>query len=438
MRKKYWGFEPNNLPLNARVWFPKDEGLFPLVLIVHGNHEMDESSDPGYAYLGKLLASRGFIVASIDENFLNYSWSGNVGEENGARSWLLLKHLELWRRWNQQKGNPFYQRVDLSNIALIGHSRGGEAIVHAAEFNRLTRHPDNANVPFHFGFDIKTLIAIAPTSNLYRLRGPSVPLKDINYLVLQGSHDGDLGSFYGAATYRRIAFTGQDYRMKAALYIYRANHSQFNTVWGRYDREPPLQYLFNQGSLLSPQEQRTIAKVYVSAFLEATLHGAEEYIPLFRNFRRGRALAARHHLLQPVPGLRFSHDHRFRPACRCHGDHDSRRHPAGRASGNLGTAGHGDAQRRLHRQPRCRARLEHPLHSRQRPRPGPRLRDHTARRTPPRLVARRPDGVVFQPGGYGPALPTPPRATMPNRQTPPAMTAVRAPALPRETGRPST
>ena len=207
-------------------------------------------------------------------------------EENGARGWLLLKHLELWRRWNEQKGNPFYQKVDLSNIALIGHSRGGEAIVHAAEFNRLTHHPDNANVLFHFGFDIKTLIAIAPTNSLYHLRGPSVPLRDINYLVLQGSHDGDLGCFYGAATYRRIMFTGQDYRMKAALYIYRANHSQFNTVWGQPDLEPPLQYLLNQGSLLSPQEQRTIAKVYVSAFLEATLHGAEEYIPLFRNFRR--------------------------------------------------------------------------------------------------------------------------------------------------------
>ena len=54
-----------------------------------------------------------------------------------------------------------------------------------------------------------------------------------------------------------------------------------------HDREPPLQYLLNQGSLLSPQEQRTIAKVYVSAFLEATLaRRAEEYIPLFRNFRR--------------------------------------------------------------------------------------------------------------------------------------------------------
>ena len=57
--KKYWGFEPNSLPLNARVWFPQDEGLFPLVLIVHGNHEMIEFSDPGYAYLGKLAREPG-------------------------------------------------------------------------------------------------------------------------------------------------------------------------------------------------------------------------------------------------------------------------------------------------------------------------------------------------------------------------------------------
>jgi hypothetical protein len=284
-RKTYWGFEPNSLPLNARVWYPKDKGLFPLVLIVHGDHRMDEFSDPGYAYLGELLASRGFIVASVDENFLNRSWAGDLAEENGARCWLLLKHLELWRRWNEQEGNPFYQQVDLSNIALIGHSRGGEAIVHAAQFNRLTHHPDNANVPFHFGFEIKTLIALAPTSGLYAPRGPAVALQDVNYLVLQGSHDADLGDFEGAATYRRIVFTGQDYRMKAALYIYRANHAQFNTVWGRYDRRPPLRYLLNRGPLLDPEDQRTIAKVYVSAFLEATLHGDEEYIPLFRNFR---------------------------------------------------------------------------------------------------------------------------------------------------------
>ncbi|MCU0917717.1 MAG: MFS transporter, partial [Planctomycetes bacterium] len=285
-RQKYWGFEPNSLPLNARVWYPKDDGRFPLVLIVHGNHQMDEPSDAGYAYLGELLASRGFIVVSVDENFLNRSWFGNLGEENGARSWLLLKHLELWRAWNEQEGNPFCQRVDLSNIALIGHSRGGEAIVHAAAFNRLTHHPGNANVLFRFGFNIKTLIAIAPTDGLYRPRGLSLPVRDLNYLVLQGSHDGDLGGFPGAGTFHRVLFTSDEYRMKAALYIYRANHGQFNTVWGNRDRRPPLRHLLNRGPLLTGEDQRTIASVYVSAFLEATLRGGEEYLPLFRDYRR--------------------------------------------------------------------------------------------------------------------------------------------------------
>ena len=58
-REKYWGFSASNLPLNARVWYPEGAGPFPLVLIVHGNHDMKDFSDPGYAYLGELLASRG-------------------------------------------------------------------------------------------------------------------------------------------------------------------------------------------------------------------------------------------------------------------------------------------------------------------------------------------------------------------------------------------
>jgi hypothetical protein len=73
--------------------------------------------------------------------------------------------------------------------------------------------------------------------------------------------------------------------MKAALYIHRANHGQFNTVWGPYDAGPPLSHLLNRGPLLDPENQRTVAKVAISAFLEATLRGRAEYIPMFRNHR---------------------------------------------------------------------------------------------------------------------------------------------------------
>ncbi len=72
-RTQYWGFDAKQLPRQGRVWFPDGDGPFPLVLMVHGNHDMEDFSDPGYAYLGELFASRGIIAVSVDENFLNSS-----------------------------------------------------------------------------------------------------------------------------------------------------------------------------------------------------------------------------------------------------------------------------------------------------------------------------------------------------------------------------
>ena len=47
-REWFWGFDPQRLPINGTVWTPEGAGPFPLVLIVHGNHDMEEFSDPGY------------------------------------------------------------------------------------------------------------------------------------------------------------------------------------------------------------------------------------------------------------------------------------------------------------------------------------------------------------------------------------------------------
>jgi hypothetical protein len=72
------------------------------------------------------------------------------------------------------------------------------------------------------------------------------------------------------------------------LYIYRANHGQFNTGWGRTDDGAPGNWFFNLRSLLPGEDQRQVAKVYLSAFLEATLHNRREYIPLFQDYRTVR------------------------------------------------------------------------------------------------------------------------------------------------------
>jgi len=291
IRKIYWGFNSKNYPLNARVWVPEGEGNFPLVLIVHGNHIMTTNSDAGYEYLGKLLASRGFIVASIDENFLNASWYKDYNQnEVFARAWILLKHLENWRTWNQTKGNPFYQKVDMDNIALIGHSRGGAAVAVASVINKLNKYHLDAKQEFNFNFSIKGIVQIAPNDTYSPQKEVQLKPENLDYLVIQGGFDHDIFKFLGSRVFNRVQFTDDKPHFKSAIYIYRANHGQFNTEWGRKDLRMPFSWLINLKPIMEAGEQRKIAQIYISAFLETCLHEKNEYLPLFKNHKNGKLI----------------------------------------------------------------------------------------------------------------------------------------------------
>lgn len=278
-RTKYWGFGFNKMPLNGRVWYPDGDGPFPLVLIVHGNHSMTDYSDPGYGYLGELLASRGFIMVSVDENFLN----GGIRGENDARGWMLLQHVKQWKAFNDS--GPMKGKVDLRNVALMGHSRGGEAVAVASAFNRLKHYPDDASLTFDFNYDIKSLVAIAPVDGQYQPTERPTPVSNVNYFLIHGTHDGDVSTFSGLSQYERVAFTDGGDWFKSAMLVYRANHGQWNTVWGNKDNGPRSARYLDLRGLMPPEEQRKFAEVTISAFLEATLKGKREYLPLFRDHR---------------------------------------------------------------------------------------------------------------------------------------------------------
>jgi dienelactone hydrolase len=284
-RKHYWGFGFDQLPLNGRVWFPDGKGPFPLIFIVHGNHDMKDFSDPGYAYLGELFASRGFITVSVDENFLN----GDIRSENDARAFVLLEHLKVWRRWNKTEGHAFEGKVNMDRIALIGHSRGGESVAHAAAFNRLSHYPDDANVTFDYNFSIRSITAIAPADGQYKPAGHLTPLENINYLVIHGGHDADVVIFMGIRQFTRVRFTDNNFWFKSAVYIYQANHSRFNTSWGRLDHSEPKSWLINEKPIMEMEKQRRVAKTILSAFLETTINGKAEYLPIFQNIRNAAA-----------------------------------------------------------------------------------------------------------------------------------------------------
>lgn len=289
VRTKSLGFGPDAMPLNGKVWYPEGEGSFPLVLIVHGNHLMNDYSDAGYDYLGKLLASKGYIFVSVDENFLNFSpyedlfLVSPLQNENPARGLLLLEHLKTWKGWNSAPDHPFYQKVDMERIALIGHSRGGEAIAIAAAFNKLPNHPDRGHIKWDYNFSIRSLVSIAGTDGQYKPQGKPLPLKDVSYLALHGAHDMDVSSLDGAKQYHRIGYTeGTDY-LKALVYIYGANHGQFNGGWGRGDVAGLGNRLFNVRQIMPRDEQETIAKVFISSFLDATLKDQGQYREVFRD-----------------------------------------------------------------------------------------------------------------------------------------------------------
>ncbi len=280
-REKFWGFGVENFPLNGRVYMPKGNGPFPLVLIVHGNHSMIDYSDAGYAYLGELLASRGSIAVSVDENFINAHWSGDFrGKEMPARGWLVLKHLEQWKKWNGGGDASLAGKIDMENVVLVGHSRGGEAVSIAAAFNTLERFPDNAQETFDFGFGIKGIVTVAPTDYRYERE---ITLKNINYLSLQGAYDSDEVSFWGMRPYHRLQFTDDFKGFKAGVYMNHANHGQFNSTWGRSDFGAPMKWLLNLKPLVSGEDQRQMAKVYISAFAEAVLKGNKDYRNVFKS-----------------------------------------------------------------------------------------------------------------------------------------------------------
>ena len=324
MRERYWDFGLDKAPLNGLLWAPQGDGPFPLVLIVHGNHGMEDYSDAGYAYLGELLASRGFLTVSVDQNFINGSWSGDFqGKEMAARAWLLLQHLQLWRDWNEDPQHSFFDRVDMQRIALIGHSRGGEAVSIAHAFNSLSHFPDDATVAFDFGFNIRALVAIAQVDQRYHRR---VELQDVNFFTIHGSYDSDEPAYHGLRQINRISFDGDRYLFKAGVYLHGANHGQFNSSWGRSDYSPPGSWLLNLAPIIPAEQQRQAASVYIAAFLEASLHDDGRYLELMKDPRTGSTW---------LPDLAYVQqftDSTFRPLADFEEDIDVRTATAGQAT----------------------------------------------------------------------------------------------------------
>ena len=282
----FMDYEFDKVPVKGEVWYPSGLKNCPVFFMVHGNHESDVPSYLGYEYLGRYLASNGYVVISVDENIINAS-----GEGNDKRAILLLENIKTIFNLNETSGSKLFGLMNEDVLAIGGHSRGGEMVATAYLFNDLDAYPEDGNIRFDYHFNITSIVAIAPVVDQYMPVCHSVELKDVNYLLIHGANDQDVSSMMGEKQYNNIEFTGSDddFYMKSSVYIYGANHGQFNSLWGRYDMNDVFSCYLNTNNFIDEADQKLIARAYIRTFLDSTLGIDDTYVSLLSDISSYRS-----------------------------------------------------------------------------------------------------------------------------------------------------
>ncbi|NOL43312.1 hypothetical protein HPO96_23995 [Kribbella sandramycini] len=276
-------------------------GKRPLVIFQHGRHQVcygakEAPSDipwpcakgtkpvpsyRGYDGAANALASHGYQVVSISANAIN-AWDSDAYDAGAqARAELILEHLALWKKWSTTSGGPFgakfVGKIDLTNVGLMGHSRGGEGVARAAVLN--------ADRGGQYG--IRAVLPLAPV-DFARSTVPGVAMS-----VLLPYCDGDVVDLQGQKFYddTRHSVTG-DRAARSTVTVLGANHNFFNTEWTPGQSEAPSSDDWygepnekpcgaNYEGRLKPKEQQAVGTAYLAGFFRLQLGYEKQFLPLF-------------------------------------------------------------------------------------------------------------------------------------------------------------
>ncbi|MGG4018470.1 alpha/beta hydrolase [Priestia megaterium] len=173
---------------------PLSDGLFPLVIISHG----DGSTSFAYRTIAQFLARHGFIVGIPQHPFNNRennTLSGTIGNLKNRPT-----HIRTVIDWFL-KEHSFSSYIKSNNISLIGHSMGGYtalAVAGGVPTSFPSESPDQK--PYCLSVDhdkrVQSLILLAPATGWFRERGA---LEDVNIpiLMITGEKDTITPSFHG-------------------------------------------------------------------------------------------------------------------------------------------------------------------------------------------------------------------------------------------------
>jgi dienelactone hydrolase len=262
--------DPAPLDVKAVVYFPADAPgandpsqlskryhEYPMVVVVHGN-SASLLSYRGYDYLLDHLARNGMIAASI------HVYPGAAGV---SRARVLFAHLEILR-------SKFAHGINLEKLGIMGHSRGGEAVVIASKLN----------VDEDLGYEFGAIVSLAPTDQYgpYSLAGPyAAP-----YLVVYGGLDGDVAGAWPKST--GFSLYDRADPVKSMIFIERACHDRFNTQWDDNDFYFGQMTPADQAAVISADAHEKIVKGYMNGFFRWRLFDDDDMRDLFTGEERPR------------------------------------------------------------------------------------------------------------------------------------------------------
>jgi hypothetical protein len=296
---------PVPIDLWARVYIPSGySGRLPLVVLLHGNHATCGTFDglgparrddniqytltgtcpdryvvipnhAGYEYLAQPLASRGYIVVSINANRGVTAAPGEALDRglNLRRGRLVLRHLQYLVQLNATAGNALYRRIDFSHVGLMGHSRGGEGMRAAYEQYRAAGSPWPARIGTPIGF--QAIFEIGPVDGQTgpRANPNRLDADGLAWTVLLPNCDGDVFNLQGVKPYDRMLLkTGESpARFKATYTAWGTNHNFYNTEWQNSDSPGCLGQTRLFPQLLGSASQRVVSSTSFLAFMRGNV-----------------------------------------------------------------------------------------------------------------------------------------------------------------------
>ena len=292
----------SGLPVEVRsaVYVPKGaKGPRPVVVFLHGRHAacynpttratnntnwpcaegfQPIQSHTGYAEPAQALASHGYVVVSVSANGINAKDATSTDDNGGlARGQLVMHHLDLLAKYNAKgSGSVLSGRLDLQNVGMMGHSRGGEGVVEAALLNAERAKP----------YGVRAVLPLAPV-DFARATLPDVPMA-----VVLPYCDGDVSNQQGQHFYDDTRHSADDQVLRSSLMVMGANHNFFNTEWTPGVSVAPSgddwsasadEVCGSAGSAtrLTATEQRAVGTAYIAGFFRLVQGLERSFLPLF-------------------------------------------------------------------------------------------------------------------------------------------------------------